>query len=115
MRADAASAAAAAYDGGFPLTITAPTTRALRQLHLHGRRPGGAGSLRRGRQRILRQQMVRVVVTRSDTQQILFEYDCGTSSSLGILPRSDGGKTLTWFKGYKYYGGFQYARLTAAI
>lgn len=52
-----------------------------------------------------------VVVTKSDTGTILFEYDGGAASSLGIMPRSNAGKPQTWFKGYKYNGGFQYTRL----
>lgn len=107
---DAASAAAAACDGGFPAYYNGAyyalfgnyTSMADAQAALAA--SGADGSA-------FSASKWCVVVTRSDTQQILFEYDCGTSSSLGILPRSDGGKTLTWFKGYKYYGGFQYARL----
>jgi stage II sporulation protein D len=107
---DAASAAAAAYDGGFPAYYNgayyalfgnyASMTDAQAALAASGA-DGSAFSASKWC----------VVVTKSGTRQILFEYDCGTSSSLGILPRSDGGKTLTWFKGYKYYGGFQYTRL----
>ncbi len=74
-----------------------------------------------------------VTVVETKTGKILFEYDCGTSSSLGILPATPAmistAKTAaangtygsqnyavsngctTWFRGYKYYGGFQYTRL----
>lgn len=51
-----------------------------------------------------------VVVTKSDTNKILFEYDGGTSTTLAIEPQSSSGKAQTWFKGYKYYGAFQYDR-----
>jgi len=54
-----------------------------------------------------------VVVTKSNTNQIIFEFDCGLDKSLGICPRSNADvKSQTWFKGYKYYGGFQYSRLS---
>ncbi len=52
-----------------------------------------------------------VTVVETGTNNILFEFDYGTSYYLGIMPISSGGeKCLTWFKGYEYYGGFEYAR-----
>ena len=54
---------------------------------------------------------VTVSVTGTDT--ILFEFDCSGLRSLGILPRSvQGEQTMTWFAGYRYYGGFEYPRTT---
>jgi len=50
---------------------------------------------------------VMVTVTRST--EIIFEFDGDGDTHLGIMP--DGGrKRLTWFKGYKYKGGFEYVR-----
>lgn len=53
-----------------------------------------------------------VTVTVTGSDEILFEFDCSGAKSLGILP--DGGRkdALTWFKGYKWYGGFEYRRVT---
>lgn len=51
-----------------------------------------------------------VTVTRSD--EILFEFDCGGALNLGIQPEGWRGETSTWFKNYKYAGGFEYARVT---
>ncbi|MCR5826751.1 MAG: SpoIID/LytB domain-containing protein [Oscillospiraceae bacterium] len=54
-----------------------------------------------------------VMVTVSGTDRILFYFDCGGLRSLGILPRSAAGeKPVTWFRGYRYYGGFEYQRVT---
>lgn len=53
---------------------------------------------------------VTVIVTGTDT--ILFEFDCGDSRNLGIRPIEAGQKTVTWFRGYRYYGGFEYQRVT---
>lgn len=47
-------------------------------------------------------------VTATGSNDILFELDSG-GHCLGIQPRGD--KTQTWFKGYKYYGGFEYNRV----
>ena len=73
-----------------------------------------------------------VTVVATETGKILFEYDCGANSCLAVLPANssmiskaktaaaDGSYSSasynisngnqTWFKGYKYYGGFQYER-----
>lgn len=53
---------------------------------------------------------VTVVVTGTD--RVIFQYDGGTESTLGVmpLPEEDGERPITWFRGYKYYGGFQYTR-----
>lgn len=53
-----------------------------------------------------------VVVTVTKTDEILFEFDCGGSRNLGVQPDGRNGETSTWFKGYKYAGGFEYARVT---
>lgn len=50
-----------------------------------------------------------VVVTRSTDARILFEFDCGDDKSLAVSPQA-GGKAVTWFKTYKYYGDFEYSR-----
>lgn len=50
-------------------------------------------------------------VVATGTDRILLEFEHGTDRWLGVEPRStDGGKTLTWTRGYKYYGGFQFGR-----
>ena len=52
---------------------------------------------------------VTVVVTK--TGKPIFQFDGGQGYSLGIRPGLDDSvKTVTWFKGYRYYGGFQYRR-----
>ena len=54
-----------------------------------------------------------VMVTVTGTDRILFYFDCGGLRSLGVQPQSAAGeKTVTWFRGYRYYGGFEYQRVT---
>lgn len=53
-----------------------------------------------------------VLVTVTKTATILFEFDCQGAKSLAVLPDGLGGKAVTWFKGYQYYGGFEYDRIT---
>ena len=47
-----------------------------------------------------------VVITGTD--HILYQFDMLGEYPLGILPMSE----QTWFKGYKYYGGFEYNRVS---
>ena len=66
----------------------------------------GAGSVTAGNE-----YTITVVVT--GTSRILFEFEYGTTQYLGVMPRTvEGRKSQTWFKGYRYYGGFQYGRMT---
>lgn len=52
-----------------------------------------------------------VVVVKTGTNNILFEFEYGSAYYLVVMPVStDGIKCQTWFKGYRYYGGFQYPR-----
>ena len=51
-----------------------------------------------------------ITITATGTNNIIFEFDRETTP-LGIMPRPIGSeKTETWYKGYRYNGGFQYSR-----
>lgn len=50
-------------------------------------------------------QCLEVIITGTD--EVL--YTCESGEKLGILPYGDGEETETWFKGYKYPGGFEYS------
>ncbi|SMC84468.1 SpoIID/LytB domain-containing protein [Papillibacter cinnamivorans] len=54
-----------------------------------------------------------ITVTRTTTTTILFEYDGGGNTQLAVLPNLDSSvKAVTWFKNIKYYGGFEYRRVS---
>lgn len=53
-----------------------------------------------------------VKVFLTDSSTVLFGFDCSGLRSLGIEPIEAGEKTVTWFRGYRYYGGFEYQRVT---
>lgn len=55
-----------------------------------------------------------ILVTVTRTTDILFEFDCSGIYDFGVLPMEEKGEdgTSTWFKGYKYSGGFSYPRVT---
>lgn len=53
-----------------------------------------------------------VNVTRTGTNEILFQFDGGTERALGVMPDVTGASSVrTWFKGNRYYGGFRYERI----
>lgn len=53
-----------------------------------------------------------VNVTRTGTDDILFQFDAGAELALGVMPDVTGADTVrTWFKDYRYYGGFRYERI----
>jgi len=58
--------------------------------------------------RAVRSSSTGVMVTRTRTADILFEFDCSGVLALGVRPSGQ----ETWFKGYKYGGGFEYPRVT---
>jgi len=51
-----------------------------------------------------------IKVVRTGTNHILFEFDAG-AVPLGVMPRSIAGESPeTWFRGFRYHGGFTYQR-----
>ena len=63
---------------------------------------------------VVRSSTTGVIVTITKTTDILFEFDCSGIYDLGVLPMEEKGEdgTATWFKGFKYPGGFTYPRVT---
>ena len=56
-----------------------------------------------------------VTVTKTREQRILFQFDYSGIVNFALLPKSTAGeKTITWFKNYRYYGGFEYVRITGS-
>ena len=53
-----------------------------------------------------------VTVANTRTGDIIFEFDCGTGRNLAVSPNGNGEKAITWFKGLRYYGDFEYVRRT---
>ncbi len=51
-----------------------------------------------------------VVVTKTGTTDILFEFDYGTTASLALRPISGSEKAITYLRGSRYYGDFEFFR-----
>ena len=108
----AAQKAAAQYKGGFPAWIAgewqvrvgswatqADAQAAKTSLGLTNAQPVEAGDYA-------------VSVVETGKTDILFHFDGGADRALGILPDVTGqSDPVTWFKGFKYYGGFRYERI----
>ena len=111
---DEAAAAAANYDGGFVCFLTDRYAVRVNQYRTEEgvRRAYGewAGA---DAVEIVSPSRTGVMVTVTGTDRILFYFDCGGLRSLGVEPLSKNGeKPVTWFRGYRYYGGFEYQRVT---
>ena len=97
----------AAYDNGsFVVRIGSYGDYASAQSALYA--IGGSGSVAGG-------SATGVTVIITDTSTVLFEFDGGGRFSLGIQPVAAGEKTVTWFRGYRYYGGFEYLRAPGGL
>lgn len=106
---DEAALAASAYNGGFPAYYNGTyyalvgnySFRSDAEAAIAAGIPGEAYSASNRC----------VVVTKTGTTNILFEFDCGESFSLAIRPLCDSGKAITTYKGGdRYYGDFQFCR-----
>lgn len=54
-----------------------------------------------------------VNVVETGSSRILFQFDGGDEYALGVMPDvTDEDDVRTWFKGYKYRGGFRYERIS---
>lgn len=51
-----------------------------------------------------------VTVCRTTDGAILFEFDCGKDLNLAVSPQTSYEPAVTWFKGYRYHGDFEYVR-----
>lgn len=103
-----AAAIAAGYDGGFVAWINGAYQV---RVGAYASEAEAAGAGINGT--VVGTSSYGMSVVKTGTDQILFQYDCGQSGRLAIMPDVTGaGETRTWFDGYKYRGGFQYHRQT---
>jgi len=84
------------------------TTRAAAESAMASLEGNGAASINSGTSNT-------ITVARTGTNVILFEFDRGTTP-LAVMPRPDSGeKPETWFRGFRYNGGFIYSRRDGAL
>ena len=108
---EAAASAAAAYPGGFPAYYDGAYYALAGQYQSADEARAAVASGIPGEAFSASNRCV--VVTKTGTTQILFEFDCGSSYSLAVRPVSNGGKAETTYNGdFRYYGDFQFIRTT---
>jgi len=59
---------------------------------------------------VIRSSDTGVMVTVTRTNKVLFEFDGGGKTQLGVRPNGQGQASVTWFKAKKYPGAFEYVR-----
>ena len=119
-----AKAAAAAFDGGYPVYLNGSyrvrigayasktDAAAAQALYVGTSWTGPDGAARPFDSSVVGPSVTGVTVIVTGTQTILFQFDCSGAMNLALHPMWDGGTAVTWFKGYKYYGDFEYLRTT---
>lgn len=104
-----ASAAAAGYSDGFVAWIDGEYQVRTRA---YATKEDAQAALGGGEGTVVGTSSYGVNVTATGSTQILFQFDGGSARALGIMPDVTGAGTVrTWFKGYRYYGGFRYERI----
>lgn len=103
-----AQAAAADFPYGFPAWVNGSYVVRFEFFSTSGNAAAAQGGYS-GARVVGRSDSCYTVVD-TGTGEILFEFDGGSDSYLGIMPSNSAGLAQTWFKGYQYYGGFEYMR-----
>ena len=106
-----AASAAAGYSGGFvawingdyQVRVGAYTTQSAAQ----------AAQSALGTGTVVGTSSYGVHVVATGSAEILFQFDGGSDLALGVMPDVTGDSSVrTWFKDYRYYGGFRYERIS---
>lgn len=108
---DEAAAAASGYAGAYPAYISDGFCVRIGSYASEGEAAAAMSVLGSGG-RVVSGSSTGVIVTVTKSATVLFEFDCQGAKSLAILPNGQGEKSVTYFKNYKYYGGFEYNRIT---
>ena len=109
----AAYAAASSYSGGFVAWINGEWQARVGNYLDKESAQAAQTSLGLSGAEVVGTSSYGVSVVKTGTSQILFQFDGGSSMSLGIQPGLNNSvKTETIFRGNTYYGGFQYQRVS---
>ena len=108
---EAAAAAASAVPGGFPAWIDG-VYYARAGAYLTESEAQAAAAAIPGAT-VAGTSSYGISVVKTGTSTVLFQFDGGASRSLTLKPGlDDSTKTETWFNKYKYYGSFQFQRVS---
>lgn len=107
-----AQAAAATLDAGFPAWIDGAYYVRLGAYQSSEEAASALASLGVEGASVVGTSAYGVSVIKTGTSAILFQFDGGAGRSLVVRPGlDDTAKAVTLFRGYRYYGDFQYQRL----
>jgi stage II sporulation protein D len=107
-----AASAASLYPGGFPAWIKGTYYVRIGAYPSNDAASRAASSLGVPAYNITGPSATAITVTQTKTTTILFQFDGGGTNSLVVMPgQDDSVKTVTWFKGNRYFGSFQYKRM----
>ena len=108
---EAAQEAAVSVPGGFPAWIEGTYYVRAGAYLTSGEANAAAAALGAAGAEAVGTSSSGVSVVRTGTSRVLFQFDGGAGVSLVVRPGlEDGVKTVTHFRGYRYYGDFQYQR-----
>lgn len=108
---EAAQEAAVSVSGGFPAWIEGTYYVRVGAYLTSGEANAAAAALGAAGAEAVGTSSSGVSVVRTGTSRVLFQFDGGAGVSLVVRPGlEDGVKTVTHFRGYRYYGDFQYQR-----
>ena len=109
---DAAKKAAAAVSGGFPAWVAGEWQVRVGSWASKADAQTAQTALGLTDAQVVEAGDYAVSVVETGKTDILFHFDGGSGQALGVLPDTTGkSDPVTWFKGYKYYGGFRYERI----
>lgn len=110
---DEAAAAASQISGGFPAWIDG-VYQVRAGCYLNGTNASSAlAALGVEGASVVGTSAYGVTVVKTGTSTVLFQFDSGQARALTLMPGgSDSEQTETWFLGKKYFGGFQFQRVT---
>ncbi|MBO5340157.1 MAG: SpoIID/LytB domain-containing protein [Oscillospiraceae bacterium] len=110
---EVASAVAQLYEGSFIAWINGAYQVRVNSYTKNDQAQAAAAEFDDGSWSVCYTSVYGVNVVETGTTRILFQFDGGAEKHLGIMPGLEQGAELpTWFKGYKYYGGFRYQRIS---
>jgi stage II sporulation protein D len=108
-----AASAASLYPGGFPAWIKGTYYVRIGGYSSNNAASGAASSLGLPAYTVVGPSATAITVTQTKTTTILFQFDGGGTNSLVVMPgQDDSVKTVTWFKGNRYFALFSTERMT---
>lgn len=110
---DEAAAAAAQFPNAFPAWIDGAYQVRVGAYLSNADAASAMSALKVAGAAVVGTSAYAVSVVQTGTSTVLFQFDGGQEYALTLMPGQDDSiQTQTWFQGSKYFGGFQFQRVT---